>query len=165
MAQDALQTPLDICVCGWYFWPEFIGLLKKIEHRSYIVSHRPLTTEIMDIAKGIPIVAKDNIGLEWGAYDHFLKSIWSGNSNILFCHDDILVQDPEVFNKIALLDKDVVYIFKDKAQELNNKGSKRYASHGRSIFMKSRVALIVVGFVLIRTVPKMLIGRYASLIS
>lgn len=140
MGDNVKETALSICVCGWYFWPGFINALKKIKHRVHIISHRSLTTEIMQLVKGIPIVEIDNIGLEWGTYDYFLKNIWAYDSNILFCHDDINVSDIQVFDKISLLQGDLVYIFKNQQDEIQNKGNKRHGSHGRALFMKKNLA-------------------------
>jgi hypothetical protein len=79
-----------------------------------------------------------NIGLEWGAYDYYLKHIWNKESDVLFCHDDIKVESPEVFDEISKLKDDCVFIFKDEPDEIANKGRERIGIHGRAVFMKRK---------------------------
>ena len=57
-----------------------------------------------------------------------------------FCHDDIRVSEPSVFNDIANLDVGLVFIFKDAEDAMLNKGDNEYPAHGRMLFMKSYLA-------------------------
>jgi len=123
---------MKICVCGWYLLPDFLDMLSLV-HEKYpvhIVSH---TKRIGSVGPGVPFCYTENIGLEWGAYDHYLKIHWDGESDVLFTHDDTMVEDPGVFDEIAGLDWDQAYIFKSPEEEKNNGGK-----HGRAVFMSAR---------------------------
>ena len=129
---------MNICVVGWYFYEELYKTLKDVNkaHEVFIVSHKD------DIPKPIlfdlQYVVKENVGLEFGAYDYFLKNCWDKKSDVLFMHDDIKILDPNVFDKIEeetmRFKIDQAYLFKNKAEEVNNGGK-----HGRSIFMSSKL--------------------------
>lgn len=133
--------PLNICVCGWYLeeYSEFYRNLQTLNkiYPVHIVSHKD-----SDYLKtlDLPYTVRENTGLEWGAYNHYLMNIWDGQSDVLFCHDDITmnptaieghIYPPEfLISKIAELKVDQAYIFGSRHEEVEN-----YGKHGRMIFM------------------------------
>jgi hypothetical protein len=149
---------MDICIVGWYLYDDLYKILKEVNKKYHvtIISHKgnEIKTEDKDDSSlnvdSIASEAKeflksceldycivDNIGLEFGAYDYFLKNCWNKESNVLFMHDDVKITDINVFDRIALLgDKNIdqSYIFKNKAEEINNGGK-----HGRAIFMSAKL--------------------------
>ena len=152
---------MDICVVGWYLYDDLYKILKEVNKKYHItiISHKgneikpednadsydsslnvdSISSEAKEFLKscGLDYCIVDNIGLEFGAYDYFLKNCWNKESNVLFMHDDVQITDINVFDRIALLgekDIDQSYIFKNKAEEVNNGGK-----HGRSIFMSAKL--------------------------
>jgi hypothetical protein len=85
---------------------------------------------------------RENRGLEYGAYDYYLKNIWDGD-DVLFMHDDMAILPimknfeiigPELlFKSISEFKDDLVYIFK-------NDTSRRecFEIHGRAMFASKR---------------------------
>ncbi len=120
---------MKICVLGWYYDSEFMQVLENIHHKYpvQIVAHRPNETT------SLPIVLIDNIGLEFGGYDYYVKNLWDGKDSVFFTHDDTLVVDIEVFDKIAQIDKDLSFLFYNKRESLSCMGA-----HGRSFFCSAR---------------------------
>ena len=84
-----------ICVIGWYFFENFYDEVKKKSKDTHIVAHR--YNKILDELKLDYSVIK-NIGLEFGAYDYYIKNVWDGKSNVLFMHDDIYLKNKFSFN-------------------------------------------------------------------
>jgi len=136
---------MNICVCGDYYTEEFYSKLLAVKESVYIVSHRKAPFNIEMFARCDLV---DNVGLEWGAYDYFLKTMWDKKSDVLFCHDDTQVDSSEVFTQIAELSDgkaawmsgfpcECVFIFRDKEDAIQATGNKEYPSHGRGIFIKA----------------------------
>ena len=124
---------MRICVVGWYFDPKFIQVLQRIQHihSVYIVCHKQ-----PDFYFDIPYYTIPNVGLEFGCYDWYLRTIWDGVSNVLFTHDDTKISGTlDVFKEIALLglSYDCTYIFRDLSEEKANGGK-----HGRAIFCSAK---------------------------
>ena len=96
-----------------------------------------------DVPEGIPVTKRENTGLEWGAYDFYLKNIWDGESDVLFSHDDIrykpviknytMVSPVRIFDTIRNLDFDQIYFFTSLTQAEQN-----YYIHGRSFKCSAR---------------------------
>lgn len=128
---------MQICIIGYYFWPNFYECVdsQKREHiKPFVVSHRDRTLTEDFLSKcSIPFYCRYNVGLEWGAYNWFLFNKWDGVSDVLFCHDDIILTDPHVFDEISQIDYDQCYIFKSRDEDRVNGGK-----HGRCIFMSYR---------------------------
>jgi len=136
---------MNICVAGWYFkqFDDFYLALMRISYRYpvYVVANRE--DDYLKIM-GLPYCSRENTGLEWGAYNHYLMNIWDDESNVLFCHDDIILHPlgidyeihpgEKVFEKIAQLPHDQAYIFQDRRQDAVN-----HSMHGRMIFMSPRL--------------------------
>ncbi|MHA2163634.1 MAG: hypothetical protein ACXAB9_12685 [Candidatus Thorarchaeota archaeon] len=131
---------MNICVVGWYWHEEFLNALIESQLRVDIVNHRYLSPALYNFSLTplIRVHSIDNVGLEWGAYSHYLTSVWDGLSPVLFTHDDTNIKHIKVFKKIADLciieEIDQAYIFRDKGEEIANGrihgrgwyGSKRY---------------------------------------
>ena len=69
---------MKICVVGWYLYEPFYLQLKKV-HQNYpvmVVSHQKDKSYY-----GLPHVEIPNIGLEFGAYDYYLKNLWDDGSD------------------------------------------------------------------------------------
>ena len=81
---------LKICVCGWHL-EKFDALYKvlwKLHHENdipvHIVSNKDSRwLKVFDL----PYSYRDNYGLEFGAYDYYLRNIWDGESDVLFTRD------------------------------------------------------------------------------
>ena len=129
---------MDICVVGWYLYDELYKTLKEVNktHEVSVISHKFEVDKLQSF--DIPYVTIENIGLEFGAYDYFLKNCWNQKSNVLFMHDDVQITDINVFDRIEeetiKLNIDQAYLFKNKAEEVNNGGK-----HGRAIYMSVKL--------------------------
>lgn len=132
---------MKICVCGWYLqeFDDFYMSLYRIKDKYpvHVVSNKN-----DDYLKTIdlPYTVRENTGLEWGAYNRYLMTIWDDESDVLFCHDDIEmnpvmvdgeIKPPEfLFDQFAKLDVDQAYVFGSRAEDVENHGM-----HGRMVFM------------------------------
>jgi hypothetical protein len=119
---------MKICVCGWYFNPEFMRQLELV-HKKYpvvVVSHRNRPIRL-------PHVYIPNVGLEWGAYNYYLKYIYDGKGKVLFTHDDNDVEDVSVFDELAKCDLDVGFVFRNEAE-----AEWAFDRHGRAIVMSEK---------------------------
>ena len=131
---------MNICVAGWYFekFDEFYASLYRIKenHNIHIVANRH--SDFLEIAD-LPYTVRENTGLEWGAYNHYLMNIWEGGPT-LFTHDDVILgpvledyefKPPEfLFDRIADASIDQGYVFSSRREDVVN-----YGQHGRMIFM------------------------------
>ncbi len=132
---------LDICVCGWYLdkYDDFYMSLHRLngKYPVFVVSNRE-SDYLNNI--DLPFAIRENTGLEWGAYNHFLMNVWKGENGVLFCHDDITlnptavegaIHPPEyLFDRIAELKVDQAYIFGSRHEDVEN-----YGKHGRMVYM------------------------------
>ena len=139
---------LQICVCGWYLDEKFYTVLGNIDREKFqvnVVSHKgEEETSTLCVKNNLRHVVKNNVGLEFGAYDYFLKNMWNNESPVLFIHDDTIIHDPTVFDRIARLKEEGIeqaYIFKNKAEEDNNGGK-----HGRAIYIGEKLLAFMLKF-------------------
>lgn len=124
---------MRICVCGWYFRPEVYAALAVVNDRHPVtVIANQLTRDAFLMADRIRVISRENVGLEFGAYQHYLETCWLGD-DVLFMHDDIAVSDLSVFDRISALDCDQAFLFTD---EQNGKNNQNF--HGRAIFCSYR---------------------------
>jgi hypothetical protein len=129
---------MDICIVGWYFYDSCYSIMREINktHNVSIISHKFEFDKLQSL--GIPYVTIENIGLEFGAYDYYLKNIWDKESDVLFMHDDVEITDIQVFDRIEKDMKskniDQSYIFTDIDEEKRNGGQ-----HGRVIYMSAKL--------------------------
>lgn len=128
---------MQICVVGYHFWPNFYESLaaQKSEHiKPFVVSHRDrkLTDDFLS-KTSLSYYCRYNVGLEWGAYNWFLFNMWDGFSDVLFCHDDILIMSSDLFEEISRIKFDQCYVFKSRDEDRVNGGK-----HGRGIFMSAK---------------------------
>ena len=121
-----MQSRLQICVCGWYFYPSLYQTLLQLpsEYAPMVVTNRPGNTY------GISSVVRDNVGLEFGAYAYFLQHQWDLTSNVLFLHDDIEVPI-QFFETARTIQFDQAYIFRNPQEYQQNQG------HGRILYATS----------------------------
>jgi len=129
---------MKICVCGWYFEPEFLITLKDI-NKEYPVTIIANRDRLPEEYKGVfNYHVRENRGLEYGAYDYYLKNVWEGE-DVLFMHDDMkirpIVKDytvvgPEyLMGLISKIEMDLVYIFKNEREK-----QFCFGTHGRVMF-------------------------------
>ena len=130
---------MRVCICGWYFTEKFLDLLTEITKTypvTVVANKDRMPSKYKDC---FDYHVRENRGLEYGAYDYFLKNVWAGE-DVLFMHDDIqiqpIVKDFEIinplliFNTISRFKEDVVYIFKSETHMIENCNI-----HGRVMFM------------------------------
>jgi len=109
----------------------------KEDHNIWIVANR--WDERLP-AWDLNFTTRDNTGLEWGAYNHFLMKLWEGG-NTLYCHDDLLLlpimssddellESSHVFSKFNGMEMDQAYIFQSRRDDVVNWGK-----HGRMVYM------------------------------
>lgn len=135
-----MKTPLNICVCGWYFekfdsWYMNLHRIKD-KYPVFVVCNRK--DDYQDIFD-LPHAVRENTGLEWGAYNYYLMNVWESGP-VLFCHDDIVLNPvvvngeilpPEwIFDKIANSQVDQAYIFGSRSEDVEN-----YGQHGRMVLI------------------------------
>jgi hypothetical protein len=136
------MDPMAVCVCGWYL--ERFDASYMVLHRVnkkypvHVVSNRQ--SEFL-ATMDLPYTVRENTGLEWGAYNHYMMHIWDGASNVLFMHDDIVfhpfvknnaeVMPPELmFDNLAAMPVDQCYVFSSRSEDVEN-----YSRHGRMVWM------------------------------
>jgi hypothetical protein len=123
---------MNICIVGWFWTPEFLNIVSRIQHKhpAFIVAHNEPSSP-----PPIPYCTIPNIGLEFGAYDFFIKKVWKGKSNVFFTHDDSIVSETKlkVFDRISAIKHDCTYLFRDMSEEEANGGK-----HGRAIFCSKK---------------------------
>jgi len=91
----------SICVVGWHFQHKFYSYFSNNE-RVFVVAHRK-----NPLLQNTEHVVIDNIGLEFGAYDWYLKNKWDGTSKVLLTHDDTYLNGvvvDEIIKKTNLID-------------------------------------------------------------
>ena len=122
---------LQICIAGWYFDAKWLEQLKHF-NSSMVCNRAP------EMGTGIPFVLRENTGLEFGAYSHFLREHWDGKSSVLFCHDDVSYEG----NVQTLLDavrfklgtNDQFYVFSSTEEVAINA-----AKHGRMFAISAQL--------------------------
>ena len=131
---------MNICVCGWYYLKPLYDILARVKEKFpvYVIAHRE-----DDLLNDFYHLIEPNRGLEWGAYDTYLKHVWDGKSDVLFMHDDVrirpviqnyeIVAPEKIFSTIANFKQDQVYIFKSEKEAIDN-----YNIHGRALFCSAK---------------------------
>ena len=118
-----------ICIVGWHFSPKIYKYFKdNFLSSSYIVAHR--YNKVLDELKLNYSVIK-NIGLEFGAYDYYIKNIWDKKSDVLFMHDDVSIKNKFKFKDMLLLCNNL-----DHASFRNNSIS---SGGGRCLFLSKKL--------------------------
>ena len=87
---------IKICVVGWYYLEKIYEQLSRSKFDIHIVAH--CYNKILDKLK-LKYTLIENIGLEYGAYDWYIKNIWSSKNqdDVFFMHDDIEILDFDNF--------------------------------------------------------------------
>jgi hypothetical protein len=109
---------MQICVAGWYYFKQCLAPLSNCLE-VFIVAHRP------GDSLNIPCTIIENIGLEFNCYDYFVKNIWDKKSDVLFCHDDIEINDISFIKDLENTNDPIIMIWH------NEKHRKRNLAHGR----------------------------------
>lgn len=125
-----MSGKLQICVCGWYYFPKFFDKLNLAVKQGYdvvVIRHRFGDT------KGVRFIDRENTGLEWGAYSFFLDTLWDGESNVLFTQDDNVVEREDFWKWCSGIGEDICCIFNNQREAAYNS----YA-HGRMLFTSSK---------------------------
>jgi len=134
---DTSAEKIGICVCGWYYHPDLIRVLREVDGAVAdvcIIAHRTVKLS------GLRIISRDNVGLEWGAYNHYLTRVWQGGPTV-YMHDDTVVGH-EFFTWIIALAKqgDIhhAFLFSNPVENAYNSGG-----HGRCMFMSHAFQKVV----------------------
>ncbi|MFA5925768.1 MAG: hypothetical protein WC831_02445 [Parcubacteria group bacterium] len=122
-----MKNKFQICVCGWYYYPEFYKALLRVKDKFSIIVIGNKEGEVFNL----PFVLRNNIGLDWGAYSFFLDNKWDGKSNVLFMQDDSTVSDG-FFEEMSKISFDQAFIFR------NQKEFEENYSHGRAFFASGK---------------------------
>jgi hypothetical protein len=109
---------MQICIAGWYYFEKFLKLLSNYSN-VYIIAHKPGNSF------NIPCIIVENIGLEFHCYDYFVKNIWDKKSDVLFCHDDIEINNISFLKDIELINNLITMIWVNESQKKHN------IAHGR----------------------------------
>lgn len=137
------EGEMKICVCGWYYMESIMRDLKEVNetYPVFIVAH-----QYDQKLEGFKWRERENIGLEWGAYDWYLKNQWDGKSDILFMHDDVRMRPTfdaydsipvtMIFGAIERLanEYDQVYIFRSQDERKENN-----KLHGRAFLATAKL--------------------------
>lgn len=137
------EYDMKICVCGWYYFDSIYRDLEEVNktYPVFIVAHKPDPK-----LNGFEWKERENTGLEWGAYDWYLKNEWDGESDILFMHDDVRMRPifseyetvpvTQIFRAIEKLadEYDQVYIFRSLDEKKKN-----FGLHGRAFLATARL--------------------------
>lgn len=126
---------MNICVAGWYFHDRCYRALMEVKDKYNVVVISHNTDKIPIRWLQFHCFGAPNVGLEFGAYDFFIKMVWPKfKEDTLFMHDDVSIDNISVFDSISKLDLDQAYIFRSKQEEVNNGGK-----HGRAIYMSTKL--------------------------
>jgi len=119
---------MEICVVGWHYEPSIYETLSAVrkEYPVTVIAHRESS---VPISFDVPSILRENTGLEFGAYDYYLRNVWDGSSDVFFLHDDSNA-GIHSFREIAVLGEsgmDQAYI------------NDQDCGHGRAIWMSGRI--------------------------
>jgi len=95
---------MQICVVGWDYSKSLYASLTKANYDAVTIMHKKGDTQ------GVPFYLIPNEGLEWGAYDYFLKNHWDKKSSVLFMQDDISIKKDSFFDLVNTLDFNFIFI-------------------------------------------------------
>lgn len=123
---------ISICVIGWHFHKHLFESLLTIhtKYPIFIVCHKE------GDALGLPKELIPNIGLEFGAYDHYINNIWKEDSNVLFLHDDTKINAVKLMQEIENIKQDHTFIFSSQGEYSYNSGG-----HGRAMYCSYKFLL------------------------
>jgi len=128
-----LRRATQVCVCGWHYRREFYENLRAAAGRLdiVVVANRPGDSH------GLTTIARENVGLDWGAFSFFLDRAWDARSNVLFLQDDTSVR-ARFWDEVERIAYDQAFIFRDRTE------FERTYSHGRAHFAGARFLACVV---------------------
>jgi hypothetical protein len=131
-SDEAPREQTQVCVCGWYYRPDFYEALRSVSDRVDItvVANRGGDT------RGLRTLERENIGLEWGAFCYFLIRAWNAIANVVFLHDDTYVTD-RFWGDVERIAYDQAFIFRDVSEY------ESAYSHGRAHFASARFLALV----------------------
>ncbi len=108
-------------------------MIEKSLADVHIVAHR--YNKILNSKKLKYSIIK-NIGLEFGAYDWYIKNIWDKKSNIVFMHDDIVIDKTFNFNDLFKLSKGKDYVV--------FRNDLKISGGGRCIYLSNKLISLLV---------------------
>jgi hypothetical protein len=123
---------MQICVCGWHYRRPFYESLCTVSSRFDIT----VVANRRGDALGLPTLERENVGLDWGAFSHFVDHAWDGEERVLFLHDDTKVE-PACWDEIGAVAYDQAFIFRDEAE------FEQAYSHGRAHVASGRLLTLV----------------------
>ncbi len=89
---------VKICIVGWHFLKTMYKPLSKCQFDVHVVAHRH--NDILDNF-GFNYSVIKNVGLEYGAYDYYIKNIWDKKSDVIFMHDDGELKNNKAIDNIV----------------------------------------------------------------
>jgi len=128
-----MNSKNKICIVGWHYFKKLYKSLLPTRDCVHVISHRH--NDILDRGK-FNYSKTDNIGLDFGAYDWYIKNVWDKESDVIFMHDDILINThfdlSNIFKKCQDGKIDQGYILGDKRIK------KIFGPHSRMFFLSRR---------------------------
>lgn len=118
---------MNICIVGWYYKEPVYNMIKHLEN-VHCIQHRDAPKK----HNGIEYHTHENIGLEFGAYDYYIRNVWSGDDT-LFIHDDLDIDDIDFFDRVSKIKHDFAFIWNCENDRKLNCGG-----HGRGFFMSEK---------------------------
>jgi hypothetical protein len=122
-----------ICIVGWHFFDKFYKKIEKSSVDTHIVAHR--YNSILD-RRNLNYSVVQNVGLEFGAYDWYIKNVWDKKSGVLFMHDDVFIEKTFDLNNFFKLCGDADYV-------MFRNGSK-VSGGGRCIYLSGKMISLLV---------------------
>jgi len=117
-----------ICVVGWYFLNNFYRKMEKNLFDTHIIAHRH--HEILNSKKFKYDLIK-NIGLEFGAYNYYIRNVWDKKSNVLFMHDDVVIKTTKGLNDIFEGCKKIDYV--------SVRNNLKFSGGGRCFYLSNKM--------------------------
>lgn len=121
------------CIVGWHFFDKFYKKIEKSSVDTHIVAHR--YNSILD-RRNLNYSVVQNVGLEFGAYDWYIKNVWDKKSGVLFMHDDVVIDKSFDMKNFFKLCGDADYV-------MFRNGSK-VSGGGRCIYLSGKMISLLV---------------------
>jgi len=127
------MNDLAICIAGWSFIADIYKIAQSFD--SHAVCHREGDT------LGTPSTVIKNRGLEWHKYDHYIKQVWNGKSDIFFFQDDIrtILRPADIRDLHKALNKGKIdqAFFSGEGEIVNT--NDEWQGHGRFFYLSKKL--------------------------